>query len=227
MRPQNNPQHILMLINICCYYNDAYQTIFIVTSQGKDHHTVTKSNLTLFAVQQTNESKRQGVEARLAPQNNHLIGVWMPDCFIDQRERSNEELKSKGRIERKMQWGSKVKGSSVLQNISKGMSKLQKGCVSLFYSQVGRDKLSVHKMKKGTLVQSQAEGQGPPGKPLSIIITIKASQRNSFQHGVKIGFLPATVPYYTLFSFVSSALRQKFGINIQLPVFPISSLPTS
>ena len=53
-------------------------------------------------------------------------------------------------------------------------------------------KLSVHKMKKGTLVDSQAEGQGPPGKPLSMIIIIKASQRNSFQHGVRIGFLPAT-----------------------------------
>ena len=37
-----------------------------------------------------------------------------------------------------MQWGSKVKGSSVLQNISKGMFSLQKGCVNLFYSQVTR-----------------------------------------------------------------------------------------
>ena len=34
----------------------------------------------------------------------------MPDYFIDQRERSNEELKSNGRIEREMQWGSEVKG---------------------------------------------------------------------------------------------------------------------
>ena len=42
-------------------------------------------------------------------------------------ERSNEALKSKDRIEREMQWGSKVKASSVLQNISKGMSSLQKG----------------------------------------------------------------------------------------------------
>ena len=116
----------------------------------------------------------------------------MPGCYIDQRKRSNEELKSKGRIEREMEWGSKLKGSSVFQNISKGMSSLQMGCVSLFYSQVGRDKLSVHKMKKGTLVYSQAEGQGPPGKPLSINIIIKASQRNSFQHGVRIDFLPAT-----------------------------------
>ena len=70
------------------------------------------------------------------------------------------------------------------------MSSLQKGCVT--YSQVGRDKLSLHVLNKGTLVYSQAEGQGPPGKPLSINIIIKASQRNSFQHGVRIDFLPAT-----------------------------------
>ena len=99
-------------------------------------------------------------DGRLAPQNSHLIGVWMPGCFIDQRERSNEELKSKGRIEREMQWGSKLKGSSVFQNISKGMSSLWEGCVSLFYSQVGRDKLSLHELNKGTLVYSQAKGQG-------------------------------------------------------------------
>ena len=79
-------------------------------------------------------------DGRLVPQNNHLIGVWMPDSFIDQRERSNEELKSKGRI-KEMQRGRKEK-SSVLQIISKGMPSLLKGCVNLFYSQVGRDKLS-------------------------------------------------------------------------------------
>ena len=83
---------------------------------------------------------------------------------MDQRERSNEELKSKGRIEREMQWGNKVEGSSVLQNIS-----LQKGCINLFYLQVGMDKLSLQELNKGTLVYSQAEWQGPPDKPLSII----------------------------------------------------------
>ena len=82
-------------------------------------------------------------DGRLGLQNSHLIEVWMPDRLIDQKERSNEELKSKGRIEREMQWGSKVKGSSVLRNISKGMSSLQKGRAHLFYSQVGRDKLSL------------------------------------------------------------------------------------
>ena len=117
----------------------------------------------------------------------------MPVSFIDQGERSKEELKSKGRKERERQWGSKVKAPSVLQNISKRMASLCKGCVNLFYSQVGRDKLSLHELNKGTFVYSQAEGQGPPGKPLSMIIVIKASQRNSFQHGVRIGFLPVPV----------------------------------
>ena len=103
----------------------------------------------------------------------------MPGYFIDQRERSNEELKSKGRLERERQWGSKVKGSSVLQNISKGMSSLQKECVNLFYSQVGRDKLSLPELKKGTLVYSQAEGQGSPGKLLSMIIITRATKSKS------------------------------------------------
>ena len=68
----------------------------------------------------------------------------MPGSVRDQRERSNEERKSKDRErEREMQWGSKVKGSSVLQNISKEMASPQKRCVNLFYSQVGRDKLSL------------------------------------------------------------------------------------
>ena len=49
-------------------------------------------------------------DGRLAPQNNHLLGVWMPGSFIEQRERSNEELKSKGRIEREIRWGIKWKG---------------------------------------------------------------------------------------------------------------------
>ena len=46
-------------------------------------------------------------DGRLAPQNNHLIGVWMPGSFIEQRERGNEELKSKGRIDSEMWWGIK------------------------------------------------------------------------------------------------------------------------
>ena len=61
-----------------------------------------------------------------------------------------------------------MKGSSVLPNISKGMASPWKGCVNLFCSQVGRDKLSLHELNKGTLVYSQAEAQGPPGKPWSV-----------------------------------------------------------
>ena len=74
-------------------------------------------------------------------------------------------------------------------------ASLGKGCVHLFYSQVGRDKLSLPQLNKGILVYSQAEGQGPPGKPLSMIIIIKASQRNSFQQGVRIDFLPAAISH--------------------------------
>ena len=41
-------------------------------------------------------------------QSNHLVRAWMTDSFIE-TERSTEELKLKGRIERNCQWGSKVK----------------------------------------------------------------------------------------------------------------------
>ena len=105
--------------------------------------------------------------------------VWMPAYFIDQREWSNEELNSKARIERERQWGIKVKGFSVLQNIYKGMASLWKRCVNLFYSQVGRDKLSLQELNKGTLVYSQAEGQFFPGKPVSMIIIVKATKSKS------------------------------------------------
>ena len=40
------------------------------------------------------------------------------------------------------------RGSSVLQNTFKGMASLWKGCVNLFYSKMGRDKLSLYKLNK-------------------------------------------------------------------------------
>ena len=104
-------------------------------------------------------------DGRLEPQNGHLFGIWMPSSFIYQREGSNVELKTKDRIEKELQWGRKVKGSSVLQNFSKEMSRLQKGCVHVFYSQVGRDKLSLQGLNKSTLIYSQADRQDSPGKP--------------------------------------------------------------
>ena len=124
-------------------------------------------------------------DGRLTPQNNHLIGIWMPASLIDQRERNDEEPKSKGRVEREMQWGSKVKGSSVLQNITKGMSSLQKGCANLFYSQViGTNSLSMSWTK--ALQFTVCRGAGSSRRLWSVIIITKASQRNSFQHGVRI-----------------------------------------
>ena len=61
---------------------------------------VTKSKFSLLVAQQTDESERQDVEASNTPlfgeladpkggtimsQNNHLVGVWMPGSFLDQR----------------------------------------------------------------------------------------------------------------------------------------------
>ena len=59
-----------------------------------------------------------------------------------------------------MQWGSKLKGSSVLENISRKGQPLE-GVVYLFCSQVGRVRSSLYRLNKGTSVSSQAEGQGP------------------------------------------------------------------
>ena len=103
----------------------------------------------------------------------------MPGSFTDQKERSHEELKSKGRVQRERQWGSEGKGFSVLLNVSRGMVSLWRGFVNHFYSQRGRDKLSLPELKKGTLVCSQAEGQGPPGKSLSMVIITRALKSKS------------------------------------------------
>ena len=54
----------------------------------------------------------------------------MPGSFIES-ERSNKYLKSKGRIQKERQWGTKVKGSSILKTTSRKVS-LWKGCVNLF-----------------------------------------------------------------------------------------------
>ena len=95
--------------------------------------------------------------------------------------------------------GSKVKGSSVLQNISKEMASPQKCCVNLFYSQVGRDKPSLQDPNKDTLVYSQAEGQYPPGMPWSMIVIIKASSEKQFPTWSQ-NWLPATPKASTISS---------------------------
>ena len=94
-------------------------------------------------------------DGRLAPQNNHFIGSWRPGSFVDQRGRSPEEPVPRRSREGEAV-GSKVKGPSASQSISKGVASLQKGCVNLSYSQVGRDKLSLQELNKGTFVYSLA-----------------------------------------------------------------------
>ena len=60
---------------------------------------------------------------------------------------------------------------------------------------MGRDKLSLYVLNKGTLAYSQAEGQGPPRQISMIVITeaTKSKSKKQFQHGVRIGFFSATV----------------------------------
>ena len=154
---------------------------------------------------------RQGVEARnliswlrrcrLVSHSNHLLRDWIPSSFVGS-ERSNDELKSEGRIERRGSGGSKVKESSILQNISKGMASLGKVCVNLLYSQVGRATLSMNWTKALKFTYKRRSWQFTVRqrgrvlwvKLLSMIIIQKQwkeSQRNSFQHGVILGFFSA------------------------------------
>ena len=78
---------------------------------------------------------------RWQTQNNHLVGVWMRVLLQSQRERSNGELKSKGRIERERQGGSEVERVFSLAKHLKEGPGYGKGCVNLFFfcghSQVG------------------------------------------------------------------------------------------
>ena len=86
-----------------------------------------------------------------------------------------------------------MKGSSVLQNISKGLVSLWKGCVNL-YSQVGRNKLSLQELNKGTFLSSRGAGSSREAIKYDYNNKAMKSQRNNFEHGVRIGFLPATFP---------------------------------
>ena len=95
----------------------------------------------------------------------------MPGCFIDQRERSRKELKSKGGIGRVRQRGSKWRGSSV----SKGMACLWRG-VLISAIQISR---APFRAEQRHFPLQLASGQGPPGKPLSIIIITKATKSKS------------------------------------------------
>ena len=78
--------------------------------------------------------------------------------------------------------GKKSKRVLSLAKPLQGMASLwEKGCVNLFYSQVCRDKLSLQELNKSTLVYSRAEGQGPPGKPLSMITrAMESKSRKQF-----------------------------------------------
>ena len=76
-----------------------------------------------------------------------MLGSGCQVLLQNQREKSNEELKSKGRIKRERQWRSKVKGSSAFQSskTSLGMASLWRGALissfSCGYSQGGQGQI--------------------------------------------------------------------------------------
>ena len=75
--------------------------------------------------------------------------------------------------------GSEVKGSSVSQNISEGKASLWKGCVNLFLLVqlfTGGHSQIIYELNKGTLVYSQAEGQGPLRQALMYDCNNKSSE---------------------------------------------------
>ena len=72
----------------------------------------------------------------------------MSGSFIDQRERSNEELKSNGRIEREMQWGSEVKGRQYCKTSPREWPAFRRGMlISYIHRWAGTNSLSMSRMK--------------------------------------------------------------------------------
>ena len=109
---------------------------------------------------------QQTEDGRLAPQNNHLIWVWMPGFFIDQRDRSNEELKSKGRIEGgsgEVQW----KDLQSCKTSSREWPVFGRGMlISSILRWAGTN--SLHELNTGTLVYSPGEGQPGVLQPMGL-----------------------------------------------------------
>ena len=143
--------------------------------------SVKKSKLALLAARQ--EVLRQGKwlyskaadqeDGRLAPQNNHLIGVWMPDSFLDQRW---------GR------WVSKVKRPLILQTFLEWQPQGGGVLISSFLPSIGgqgseQRHFSLTAWQRGGVLLS---------KPLCMIIitkTMKSLSKKQFQHGVRINLL--------------------------------------
>ena len=100
---------------------------------------------------------QQTEDGRRAPQNNHLIWVWIPGFFINQRDRSSGELKSKGRIEGgsgEVKW----KGLQSCKTSPREWPDFGRGMlISSVLRWAGTNYL--HELNKGTLVYSPAEGK--------------------------------------------------------------------
>ena len=90
-------------------------------------------------------------DGKVMSQKNHLIRVWMPGSFIA------PEIEV-SRIEKESQWGSKVKRAISLVKHFPEQPASGNGCVNIFFfssfflSLVGRVRLPLCELNKGTLV---------------------------------------------------------------------------
>ena len=116
-------------------------------------------------------------DGRLMSQSNHLVMVWMPVSLVESERKKQGGIKLKRQNREEEAVG---KQSERVFNLEKHhLTSLWKDYVNLFYSQVGRVRLSLFELSKGTLVYSQAEWQVLWGKPFCMIIITKAMKSNS------------------------------------------------
>ena len=112
-------------VQACSAHHTIGQWIWETSCWGKEYDLIWKA----------------GRLRRWQTQNNYLVAVWLQVLSRSQRERSNGELKSKGRIERERQRGSEVERVFSLAKHLKEGPGYGKGCVNLFFfcghSQVG------------------------------------------------------------------------------------------
>ena len=210
-----------------------------------NNRSVTKSRLTLLAARQANESERvrcwgkeetlirepaDREDGRLAPQNNHLIWVWMPGSFIYQRERGNEELKSKTEQSVRGSWGVKWKGLQFCKTFPREWPVFWRG-VLISYSRVGRDKLPFHELKKGTFLQS-SRGSGDfrqvvgerKCQLLSCFRLFANTWTIAHQTPLSMGF--PRQEYWTGLPFTSPGDLPDSGIEPSSPALQADSLPS-
>lgn len=106
---------------------------------------------------------------------------------MDQRERSNKELKSKGRVERRFSGESKVKGFQYRKTSPRQCPAFGKG-INLFYSQVGQGQtVSPGAEQRHFGLQTSREA-GSSKQVIEYDCNSKSKSKAVFQHRSELAF---------------------------------------